>query len=193
MDMDLGRHELRVDAARQILAAHPEACILMLSGMVDFDMVNDGIEAGIKGYLLKTNAVDELVRAIHTVINSGLPYVVQEMAQLVVTQYKGFLTQGSTPNKTLLTPREREVLKLTADGLRMKDIANQLNIGLKTVGNTSFPFDEKADLRQQRRVVHVAMPFEREHFHRFEPCCKLRRNPEGSQGFAGAHVGGFTG
>ena len=131
IDMNLGETD-GVEVSRQIMAARPDTCILMMSGAVDFDMVNDGIEAGVKGFLLKTNAVEELVRAIRAVINGG-SYLCQEMAQVVVTRCKGFLTQGMTPNKQLLTPREREVLKLTADGLRMKDIANRLNIGVKTV------------------------------------------------------------
>jgi DNA-binding NarL/FixJ family response regulator len=131
MDMDLGDMD-GIETSRQILAALPETRIMVLSGAVDSDMLHKGIETGIKGFLLKTNAAEELIRAVRAVVN-GSAYLCPQASQSLVTCFKELLNRPPTPNKSLLTARERDVLKLTAEGLRIKDIANRLNIGVKTV------------------------------------------------------------
>lgn len=131
MDIDLGDMS-GIEASRQILGFAPQTRILMLSGMVDAQVVNEGIAAGVNGFILKTNAADELIRAIRVVMD-GYSYLCREMSDFVVNNYKQILARRATPDKKVLTERETEVLRLTAEGLRMKDIANRLNIGVKTV------------------------------------------------------------
>jgi DNA-binding NarL/FixJ family response regulator len=131
MDMDLGDID-GIETSRKILESVPETRIVVLSGAVDSDMLHKGIEAGIKGFLLKTNAAEELIRAVRVVAN-GSAYLCPQASQTLVTCFKDLLHRPPSSNKSLLTARERDVLKLTAEGLRMKDIANRLNIGVRTV------------------------------------------------------------
>jgi DNA-binding NarL/FixJ family response regulator len=130
MDMELGDMD-GIEASRQILAALPQIRILIMSGLVDTIVVNEGLKVGIKGFLLKTSAAQELFRAIRTVVE-GYSYLSPNVSETVLANYKDLLAR-STPPRSLLTKRERDVLKLTAEGLRMKEIANQLGIGVKTV------------------------------------------------------------
>ncbi len=131
MDMGLGDMD-GLEAARHILAEQPQTRILILSGLVDSNAVNEGLAAGVKGFLLKTNAAEELIRAIRAVME-GRSYLCPAASEALAAHYQEILRRREAPEKALLTDREREVLKLTAEGLRMKDIASRLNIGVKTV------------------------------------------------------------
>jgi DNA-binding NarL/FixJ family response regulator len=131
MDLQLGNAD-GIETSRRILSEFPEVRILILSALADPNLINQAIETGAMGYLLKTKAADEFVRAIRAIM-AGNSYLCAEVSQIVVSGYKQLLAAKSAPARSPLTQREREVLKLTAQGLRIKDIANQLNIGVKTV------------------------------------------------------------
>ena len=131
MDLQLGTAD-GIEISRQILIEFPRVRILILSALADAKLINQAIEVGAKGYLLKTKAADEFVRAIRAVMR-GDSYLCAEVSQVVISGYQQLLAARSAPAKSPLTGREREVLKLTAQGLRIKDIASQLNIGVKTV------------------------------------------------------------
>jgi DNA-binding NarL/FixJ family response regulator len=131
MDLQLGAAD-GIAISRQILAEFPRVRILILSGLADAKLITQAMEVGAKGYLLKTKAAEEFVRAIRAVM-AGDSYLCAEVSQIVINGYQQLLAARSAPVKSLLTGREREVLKLTAQGLRIKDIASQLNIGVKTV------------------------------------------------------------
>ena len=148
MDMELGDMD-GIEASRQILAALPQTRILILSGLVESSVVIEGMEAGIKGFLLKTGAAQELFRAIRAVAE-GHSYLCPEASETVLANYKELLTRSMAPEKSLLTARERDVLKLTAEGLRMKELANRLGIGVRTVETHRASIMRKAGVRQQR-------------------------------------------
>jgi DNA-binding NarL/FixJ family response regulator len=131
MDLHLGKAD-GIEASRRILSEFPKVRILILSATADQNLINQAIETGAKGYLLKTQAAEEFVRAIRAIM-AGNSYLCAEVSQMVVSGYQQLLTARSAPARAPLTQRELEVLKLTAQGLRIKDIANQLNIGAKTV------------------------------------------------------------
>ena len=155
--MDMRLEDINgIEAARRILATRPETRILLLSGLMDANMINEGIAAGVKGFLLKTNAMEELVRAIHAVMN-GHCYLCPEAAEALLTHYKAGLNQSGTASQSLLTERERDVLKLTAQGLRMKDIADRLNIGVKTVETHRFHLMKKLECRSSAELTRYAI------------------------------------
>jgi DNA-binding NarL/FixJ family response regulator len=131
MDLQLGNSD-GIETSRQILAEFPHVRILILSALLDQKLINQAIETGAKGYLLKTKAACEFVRAIRAIM-AGDSYLCAEVSKVVINGYKQLLTARSAPARPALTQRELEVLKLTAQGLRLKDIASQLNIGTKTV------------------------------------------------------------
>jgi DNA-binding NarL/FixJ family response regulator len=131
MDMELGDMD-GIEASRRILEALPQIRILIMSGLLDSSVVNKGLELGIKGFLLKTSAAQELFLAVRTVVE-GCSYLSPKVSETVLARYRDLLARSATREKSLLTQRQRDVLKLTAEGLRMKEIANQLGIGVKTV------------------------------------------------------------
>ncbi len=130
--MDIAMPELNgIEAARLIVAENPRIRIVALSMYADRRFVTQILRAGALGYVLKEAAFEELAHAIRTVAG-GKPYLSPSVAGFVVEE---FVQQSSpVPAKSLdlLTNREREVLKLLAEGKRARDIASELKIGVKT-------------------------------------------------------------
>jgi DNA-binding NarL/FixJ family response regulator len=124
-----------IQATRQILTHNPDACILALSNHSTRQFVTEMLNAGASGYLLKSCAFDDLVHAIravadhHTYISPSIPGIV--FSSRAPTE------NGVSESDTLpidhLTPREREVLRMVADGNSIKEIAMLLNLSTKTV------------------------------------------------------------
>ena len=130
MDMELGDMD-GIEASRQILSALPQTRILILSGLVDASVVIEGMEAGVKGFLLKTGAAQELFRAVRAVmVGDSCPYPQAAHAVPRDAEYPAGIT---TSEKALLTSRERNVFKLAPEGLRMTDVSNPWHIGVGTV------------------------------------------------------------
>lgn len=130
--MDIAMPELNgIEAARLIVTDNPRTRIVALSMYADRRFVTQILRAGALGYVLKEAAFEELAHAIRTVAG-GKPYLSASVAGFVVEE---FVQQSSpVPAKSLdlLTNREREVLKLLAEGKRARDIASELKIGVKT-------------------------------------------------------------
>ncbi|BDV42455.1 DNA-binding response regulator [Geotalea uraniireducens] len=131
--MDLSMPEMNgIDATRRIVTECPSTKVLALSMHSDRRFVEGALAAGAHGFLLKDCAFDELVVAIREVAG-GRFYLSPRIAGLVV---KDFLGRGERPGQMAavhLTPREREVLQLIAEGKNTKEIAFALNVSVKTV------------------------------------------------------------
>jgi DNA-binding NarL/FixJ family response regulator len=123
-----------IEATRQICAARPDVAVLVVTMVRDDDSVFAAVRAGARGYLLKGADAEELLRAIRAVAD-GEAVFGPGVAQRVL----GFLTAGPgagpAPAFPDLTPREREVVELMADGLRNHAIAERLGLTPKTVMN----------------------------------------------------------
>lgn len=131
--MDIGMPELNgIEATRHITSDRFGAKVICLSVYEDAAMVHAMLEAGASGYLLKTSAGEELVRGIRTVA-SGAIYLSPAIARQVLE--RGVWTNGGSSPEAfkLLTPREREILQLIAEGHQTKAAANRLGIRPKTV------------------------------------------------------------
>ena len=126
-----------LDAARQIKQAHPKTKILMLTMHADKAFVVESFQVGVAGYVLKQSLSNELQQAVLEVLK-GNTYISPTVAQgLVEHMNKPSSTdQGGQESKGFdhsLSPRQREVLQLVAEGRSTKEIASILNVSTKTV------------------------------------------------------------
>jgi DNA-binding NarL/FixJ family response regulator len=115
-----------IEATRRIRSAHPEVNVVVLTAFSDRRRILDAIDAGAVGYLLKDAEPDELIRGLQAAARGESP-LAPKAAQALVAARAEHRTEPD------LTPREREVLALLADGLPNKLIARRLDISEKTV------------------------------------------------------------
>jgi two-component system response regulator NreC len=131
--MDLSMPELNgIEATRQILSEVPETRIIALSMHSDSLFVLNMIKAGASGYLLKDCALEELIKAIRTVV-SRKTYLSPGISDILI---RDFVTGWQTTNSSafsVLSTREREVLQLMAEGKTTNQIADGLCVSVKTV------------------------------------------------------------
>ncbi|GFO57069.1 DNA-binding response regulator [Geomonas sp. Red276] len=131
--MDLTMPEVNgVDAIRQIVTENPAVKVLALSMVHDRGCVMEALKAGATGYLLKDCAAEELVGAIRKVAQ-GQSYLGPKIATLVIRDFVEGDGRQAPPTPELLSPREREVLRLIADGCSTKEIAFSFGVSVKTV------------------------------------------------------------
>jgi NarL family two-component system response regulator LiaR len=119
-----------VEAIRQIHEKHPQIKIIALSSFEQEQLIKSAMRAGATSYLLKNIAAERLAEAIRSSL-SGLPTFAPEIAPSLFGEPSPSLHE----NDYRLTPREREVLMLLADGLSNKEISKNLSISLNTAKN----------------------------------------------------------
>ncbi len=135
--MDVAMPKLNgIEATRQIKLIRPATAVLILSAYDDDEYVFGLLEAGAAGYLLKTASGDELVHAIRAVYK-GEPVLDPVIARKVMDRFRfhGKTRQESKASEHL-SNREIEVIKLAANGMSNKDIADELHLSRRTVEGT---------------------------------------------------------
>jgi len=137
-----------IEATRQIRAEQPDAKIIALSMYSDRRFVTGILGAGASGYLLKDCAFEELIEAIHTV-SKGQYYLSPGITGVVVQDYVGKVA-AELSSSSVLTPREREVLQLLAEGHSTKEIAGALHLSVKTVES------HRQKIMQKLNIFNVA-------------------------------------
>jgi len=138
-----------IEATRKIKSKNPEIEIIALSLHSDRRYVLGMIDAGASGYLLKECAFEELVRAINTVM-SKKKYLSPGISDILIEEYVKKNTQDKPTIYSKLTPREREILQLIAEGKNTKEIAGYLFISVKTVET------HRRHIKRKLRVDSVA-------------------------------------
>ncbi len=134
-----------IDATREITRKHPGIKVLALSMESDRFFVVEVLKAGATGYLLKETAFAELLDAVHTVAR-GETFLPRKVAALLVKEFLQCIPEEVSPVYENLTPREREILQLVADGKNAKEISYQLGISIKTVENQRHGIMQKLQL-----------------------------------------------
>ncbi len=143
-----------VEATRRIRAGDPEVKVVALSVHAEKQFVAGMLRAGASGYLLKTEAARDLVQAIRTVLAGG-QYVSPQLVDPNVENYmQQLIDEGEPP---VLTPREREVLRLIAEGKTNRQIADELYVSEKTVGNHRQHIMDKLDLHNTADLTRYAI------------------------------------
>lgn len=118
-----------VDCVRTLSQALPDTEFVMLTIYQDGDILFEALAAGAHGYLIKPIRTDQLLAAIHDVVEGGAP-MSNVVARKIVRSFEGHRT---LPPAEPLAPREREVLHLLAEGAMYKQVARKLDISMNTV------------------------------------------------------------
>lgn len=121
-----------VEVARLIKDSMSNSRVIALSGHSGCKHVTDMLHAGASGYLIKDCSFRELMQAINSVY-SGEMYLSQEVAGVVIEDYLNKINDDSSSDGKSLTKRETEVLKFIATGLRTREIADKLEVSVKTI------------------------------------------------------------
>jgi len=141
-----------LDAGRQIRQRRRDTAIILLTMHTEEYQVAEALRAGFRAYLVKTQAADDLVRAIHDVLRGEI-FLSEAVSRVVVS---GYLSGVRAPTD-LLAPREREVLQLVAEGKTSKEIAELLGVSAKTVESYRAHIMEKLDIHQTAGLVRYAI------------------------------------
>jgi DNA-binding NarL/FixJ family response regulator len=154
--MDIDMPELSgLEAARRIVAARLPSKVLILSLYDDEDLIAGCLDAGAAGYVLKDGPTSQLLFALEAV-HRGERYMSPRALSVVIDHAR----EGGTRTGTrydLLTDREREVLKLLADGFSSKDLALRLNLSVKTVDAHKYNLMRKLDIHNRAGLVKYAI------------------------------------
>lgn len=154
--MDIGMRDLNgVEATRQLKAAHPKVGIVGLSTHSDKRYVLGMLEAGASGYVLKDSAYDEVRRAMNAV-GRGKTYLSADVAGLVVEHSLSDRAETKTMASEL-TPREREVVQLIAEGFSAAAIGERLHVSSSTVDSHRKNVMAKLDLKSVAELTKYAI------------------------------------
>jgi two-component system, NarL family, response regulator NreC len=146
-----------IEAAQRILSAVPNASIVILSMHSDEGYVLRALKAGAKAYLLKDSAEGDLIEAIKSVTR-GKTFFSAEITKMLAEDYvREIRTRGAEDSYELLTPREREILQLLAEGKSNKDIATLLNLSLYTVETHRRNLQDKLNLHSFAELILYAV------------------------------------
>ncbi len=156
--MDIGMPGLSgFEATRQIRRDRPETKILFLTMYDDEEYLAECMEAGASGYVLKDSPADQLTSAIRDVHRGGSYLSPRMLAHLVDDFRSQVRTETRRSRFASLTKREKEILKLLAEGNSVKEIASNLNLSVKTVEAHKFNLMRKLDLHNKAQLVQYAI------------------------------------
>jgi len=134
-----------IEATRQIKSELPEVKVLALSVHAKREFVLDMVKAGASGYMLKECVLDDLIQAINTVV-AGQSYLSPQIASIVLEGIaKDSIFAVGERAGEILTPRERYILQLLAEGKSAKQIASELDLSIKTIEANRRGILEKTD------------------------------------------------
>jgi two-component system response regulator NreC len=154
--MDISMPHLNgFEATQRIVQTHKNIHILILTMYDEDDLIIRCLEAGASGYVLKDAPAEQLVYAIREARKGG-KYLSPSVVNKVVSQY---LQTSVRPKDTydLLSSREREVLKMLAEGLSVKEIAYRLKLSVKTVEAHKYNLMRKLDVHDRTELVKYAI------------------------------------
>jgi len=141
-----------LNAARELTQSFPETKTILLTQHDEDQYVSEALEAGVQGYVLKSQAASDLLQAIQQV-SRGQVYLSPGVSRAVMDAYRN----KSKKSGDRLTLRERQVLQLIAEGKSTKDIASLLGIGVKTAESHRTRLMQKLDIHETASLVLYAV------------------------------------
>jgi len=155
--MDISMPELNgLEAVRQIVKQVPRTEVLVLTMHDSEDLVRGVLDAGARGYLLKSDASRQLISAIEA-LRLHKPYLTPRVNEVVLRGYLGEEPLKGETSGGKLTPREREIVQLLAEGLSSKEVAGTLHISVKTAETHRTNIMRKLDIHSVSELVRYAV------------------------------------
>jgi two-component system response regulator NreC len=145
-----------LDAARKILAESPGIRIIMLSMHADRRFIEESLRIGARGYLLKESAVQEVIEAI-AAVQRGEMFLSRSVRTRMMHDYVERLRAAGEDSSSPLSPREREVLQLLAEGKSTKEMADVLHVSVKTIESHRKRIMDKLDLHSVAELTKYAI------------------------------------
>lgn len=158
--LDIGMPNLNgLEATRQILRSHPGARVLILTMHESEQVVREVLEAGARGFLLKSDAGRDLVAAVEA-LQKNKTFFTSKVAEMVLETF--LKSRPRSPEETfstreILTPREREIVQLLAEGKSTKEVAVALNLSVKTAETHRSNIMRKLNLHSISELVLYAV------------------------------------
>jgi DNA-binding NarL/FixJ family response regulator len=140
-----------IELTRRLLAARPDLRVLLYSGAVDAQLLYEGLDSGALGYALKAGPLEELISAIAHVASGG-SYVDPRLDPVLLAQH-------TSARASQLSPREREVMALMAEGRTAEAVGEQLGVSVETV--RTHVRNAVRKLQARNRVHAIALALER--------------------------------
>jgi DNA-binding NarL/FixJ family response regulator len=157
--MDIAMPELNgLEATRQILKAIPRTPVLILTVHESEQVVHEVLKAGAQGIVLKSDASRDLVAAIEA-LSQHKVFFTSSVAKIMLEGYrkKGSHDESSENPPSVLSPREREIIQLLAEGKSNNEVADMLYISAKTVETHRAHVMQKLNLHSITQLVHYAI------------------------------------
>jgi DNA-binding NarL/FixJ family response regulator len=145
-----------LDAARQILEIVPQTRVLILTMHESEQIVREVLEVGARGFLLKSDAARDLVSAIQA-LQRRTTFFTSSVAEMVLNGFLDRRGDSQKFTKDRLTPREREVVQLLAEGKSSKEVAVVLKLSVKTAETHRTNVMRKLDLHSVADLVRYAV------------------------------------
>lgn len=147
-----------LEASKSIIEQFPDMLIIVLTQHEETEYIRNVLSIGVKGYLLKNSTKEEFLTAIETV-SRGQVYLGHNIAELMI---KDLINPGKTNNSTEketipLTKREKEILKLITQDFNNQEIADELNISLRTVETHRRNLMQKLDVKSVVSLITFAL------------------------------------
>ena len=141
-----------IDATRELIRSCPKTRVILLTQHEEEQYLHEALQSGARGYVLKSQVVNDLVHAIHQVSRGGF-YLSPGVSQAVVEAYRSKSERPSDP----LSSRERQVLQLIAEGKSTRDVASLLSISVKTAESHRARLMKKLDIHETASLVRYAV------------------------------------
>jgi two-component system response regulator NreC len=141
-----------IDAARELARSSPKTKTILLTQHEEEQYIHEALQAGVRGYVLKSQVANDLIHAIQQVSRGGF-YLSPGVSQAVVEAYR---TRSEKPLDPL-SGRERQVLQLIAEGKSTKDVACLLGISTKTAESHRSRLMQKLDIHETASLVRYAV------------------------------------
>ena len=157
--LDISMPELDgLEVTRQIRKSLPDVKVLVLTMHESVQMIRKALDAGATGYLLKSDLINHLPKAVKAVAENKC-FLTPKISEIIL---QGFINAGNNPNEVKpadprITPREMEIIRLLAEGKSNKELATQLGISVRTVEAHRGKIMLKLGLHSLAELIHYAM------------------------------------